>query len=155
MRRVILERSGEGKILLQKPNPVDAHVGRRVRLCRGVIGMSQAKLGAAVGLTFQQIRNYERGAHRIGAGRLYQFGQVLDVPVSFFFDEMPVVKKGTTPPTAEELQKETLAQRETLELVHAYYTIKDREVRSAVLDFLKAAAGPEPDAADEADPKET
>ncbi len=72
-----------------RATPIDAHVGRRLRLRRTLLGMNQSALGQAVGLTFQQIQKYERGANRIGSSRLYQFCQVLDVPVSFFFDEMP------------------------------------------------------------------
>jgi len=68
------------------PSPVDIHVGSRVRLQRTLLGLSQEKLGEAVGLTFQQIQKYERGANRIGASRLHEFSQILDVPVSFFFD---------------------------------------------------------------------
>ena len=70
------------------PNPVDIHVGARLRLRRTLLGMSQDKLGQALGLTFQQIQKYERGANRIGSSRLYQLGQILDVPVSYFFDDM-------------------------------------------------------------------
>src|SRR5512134_3543115 len=70
------------------PNPVDIHVGSRVRLRRTLLGLSQEKLGEAVGLTFQQIQKYERGANRIGASRLFEFSRILDVPVSFFFDDM-------------------------------------------------------------------
>ena len=71
------------------PNPVDIHVGDRVRRRRVLLGLSQEKLGDAVGLTFQQIQKYERGANRISASRLFQFCHILDVPISFFFDEMP------------------------------------------------------------------
>src|SRR5512141_3123336 len=70
------------------PNPVDIHVGSRVRLRRTLLGMSQEKLGEAIGLTFQQVQKYERGANRIGASRLWDLSRVLDCPVSFFFDEM-------------------------------------------------------------------
>ncbi|HJP20850.1 MAG TPA: helix-turn-helix transcriptional regulator, partial [Alphaproteobacteria bacterium] len=79
------------------PNPIDVHVGGRVRLRRTLLGMSQEKLGQAVSLTFQQIQKYERGANRIGSSRLYQFAQVLDVPVSFFFDDMPASVTGRGP----------------------------------------------------------
>src|SRR3954463_10029808 len=72
-----------------KPNPIDVHVGSRVRLRRTLLGMSQEKLGEAIGLTFQQVQKYERGANRIGASRLFDLSRVLDVPVSFFFDDMP------------------------------------------------------------------
>ena len=70
------------------PNPIDIHVGARVRLRRTLLGMSQEKLGDAIGLTFQQVQKYERGANRIGASRLFDLSRVLDVPVSFFFDDM-------------------------------------------------------------------
>src|ERR1700685_3645842 len=73
-----------------RPSPIDVHVGSRVRLRRTLLGMSQEKLGNAVGLTFQQIQKYERGANRIGASRLFDMSRVLDVPVQFFFDDMPV-----------------------------------------------------------------
>src|ERR1051325_5850247 len=71
-----------------KPNPIDVHVGSRVRLRRTLLGMSQEKLGEAIGLTFQQVQKYERGANRIGASRLFDLSRVLDVPVSYFFEEM-------------------------------------------------------------------
>ncbi len=71
------------------PRPVDVHVGSRVRIRRTLLGMSQEKLGAAINLTFQQIQKYERGTNRIGSSRLFELSKVLDVPVSFFFDDMP------------------------------------------------------------------
>src|SRR6185369_2529188 len=76
-------RGGRPKI--DTPSPVDVHVGSRVRLRRTLLGMSQEKLGTAIGLTFQQIQKYERGSNRIGSSRLYEFAKVLDVPVSYFF----------------------------------------------------------------------
>ena len=80
------DRSGNG------PDPIDVHVGSRLRMRRNMLGMSQEKLGEAVGLTFQQIQKYERGANRVGASRLYQFARVLDVPVSFFYDDVDPVR---------------------------------------------------------------
>jgi len=74
------------------PNPIDIHVGSRVRLRRNMLGLSQEKLGEAIGLTFQQVQKYERGANRIGASRLHDLSRVLDVPVSFFFDDMDPVR---------------------------------------------------------------
>src|SRR4051794_34996027 len=71
-----------------KPNPIDVHVGARVRLRRTLLGMSQERLGEALGLTFQQVQKYERGTNRIGASRLFDLSRVLEVPVSFFFEEM-------------------------------------------------------------------
>src|SRR5882757_9761900 len=113
------------------PNPTDIHVGGRVRLRRTLLGMSQEKLGEAIGLTFQQVQKYERGANRVGASRLYDLSRVLDVPIAFFFDEMPtnVQDKSpsrlmglATPPTVD-YEPDPMAKRETLELVRAYYRI--------------------------------
>ena len=82
---------------LGKPNPVDVHVGQRVRLRRTLLGMSQEKLGEAIGLTFQQVQKYERGANRIGSSRLYDLSRVLDVPISYFFDDMDQQVSGQPP----------------------------------------------------------
>lgn len=130
---------------VSKPNPVDVHVGSRVRLRRTLLGMTQGKLGEAVSLTFQQIQKYERGANRIGSSRLYQFSQILDVPVSFFFDDMPgdvrsgaVIDPESNPALSEENQ---FARRETLELVRAYYAIESPAVRKRVFELVKVVAG--------------
>ncbi len=124
---------------------VDAHVGSRVRLRRKLLGMSQARLGEAVRLTFQQIQKYERGTNRIGSSRLYQFSQVLDVPVSFFFDDMPAEIAARGPGLAEAagvaFEADHLARRETLELVRAYYRISDPVVRKCLFELVKAIAG--------------
>ncbi|MGF1641214.1 MAG: helix-turn-helix domain-containing protein [Rhodospirillales bacterium] len=128
------------------PNPVDIHVGSRVRLRRTLLGLSQEKLGEAVGLTFQQIQKYERGANRIGASRLFEFSRILDVPVSFFFDDMPDRLKSheihlgwglaDQPPPA--LEPDPLTRRETLELVRAYYRIADPQVRKRLFELAKS-----------------
>jgi transcriptional regulator with XRE-family HTH domain len=142
-----------------KPHPVDIHVGSRVRQRRTLLGMSQEKLGDAVGLTFQQIQKYERGANRIGCSRLYEFSKVLDVPVAYFFEDMPVnvlvgrTGRGRGRGLAEGAaeyhdEKDPLAKRETLELVRAYYKIVDGRVRKRIFEMVKAvgaaaaAAGP-------------
>ena len=125
-----------------KPEPVDVHVGSRVRLRRTLLGMSQDKLGKALRLTFQQIQKYERGANRIGSSRLYQLSQILDVPVSFFFDDMPAEVTGKATGMAEEGKQSfevgQLSRRETLELVRAYYKIKDPSVRKKLFEMVKA-----------------
>src|ERR1700744_4827409 len=72
-----------------RPSPIDVHVGTRIRLRRTLLGMSQERLGEALGLTFQQVQKYERGVNRVGASRLFDLSRVLDVPISFFFDDMP------------------------------------------------------------------
>ncbi|MFQ5764113.1 MAG: helix-turn-helix domain-containing protein [Rhodospirillales bacterium] len=130
------------------PNPVDIHVGSRVRLRRTLLGLSQEKLGDAVGLTFQQIQKYERGANRIGASRLFQLSRILDVPISFFFDEMPAglkttegqVARGLRERDQKTLEPDPLARRETLELVRAYYRISDPRVRKRLFELTKALA---------------
>ena len=136
--------------MVSKPNPVDIHVGSRVRLRRTLLGMSQEKLGTAVGLTFQQIQKYERGANRIGSSRLFQFAQVLDVPVSFFFDDMPEEiarsQPGASLNASESFQQDQFARRETLELVRAYYKIRNPNVRKRVFELTKAVAGVSPGA---------
>lgn len=129
-----------------RPNPVDVHVGSRVRLRRTLLGMSQEKLGEAIGLTFQQVQKYERGANRIGSSRLFDLSRVLDVPVSFFFDDMPneVADRsprnagGMSEPAVESFDADPLAKRETLELVRAYYRISDPSVRKRLFDLAKA-----------------
>src|SRR5271168_2400962 len=75
--------------MIKAPNPIDKHVGARVRMRRLMIGMSQGKLGDALDVTFQQVQKYEKGANRIGASRLQQLARVLDVPPSYFFEGAP------------------------------------------------------------------
>ena len=133
------------------PRPVDVHVGGRVRVRRTLLGMSQEKLGAAVGLTFQQIQKYERGANRIGASRLFELSRVLDVPISFFFDDMTSAVKagpggrrgraGLSDQGQEAFRRDPLAKRETLELVRAYYKIENPKVRKRTFGLVKALAG--------------
>ncbi len=127
-----------------KPNPIDVHVGSRVRLRRTLLGMSQEKLGEAIGLTFQQVQKYERGANRIGASRLYDLSRVLDVPVSFFFDDInPEVVAAAVDPgeaAAQRYEPDPMMRRETLELVRAYYRIPDAQLRRRLFDLTKAIA---------------
>ena len=129
------------------PNPVDVHVGSRVRLRRTLLGMSQEKLADAVGLTFQQIQKYERGTNRIGSSRLYQFSQILDVPVSFFFDgmspESATAGRGLREGESQSFAQDQLTRRETLELVRAYYRIVDPKVRAHIFDLVKSVAAAE------------
>ncbi|MGB0681079.1 MAG: helix-turn-helix domain-containing protein [Magnetovibrionaceae bacterium] len=130
------------------PKPVDIHVGSRVRLRRTLLGMSQEKLGEAVGLTFQQIQKYERGANRIGASRLWELSRILDVPVSFFFDDMPdeakigavEFKRQLEENPQQTIEPDPMARRETLELVRAYYRIGDPGVRKRLFELTKSLA---------------
>lgn len=136
------------------PNPVDVHVGARVRLRRTLLGMSQEKLGQAIGLTFQQVQKYERGINRIGASRLHELARVLDVPITFFFEEIPL-DGSTEAPSGEGETKdprglsevaevfygnEPIMRRETLELVRAYLRIADPQLRRRVFELAKAIA---------------
>jgi transcriptional regulator with XRE-family HTH domain len=127
------------------PNPIDVHVGTRVRLRRNMLGLSQEKLGEAIGLTFQQVQKYERGANRIGASRLLELSDVLGVPISFFYDETDPVHAPPVPTGFEESPQEVydsdpLRRRETVELIGAYYDIEDASVRRRLLDLAKALA---------------
>ncbi len=131
-----------------KPNPVDVHVGGRLRLRRTLAGMSQEKLGEAIGLTFQQVQKYERGANRIGASRLFDLSRVLDVPVGFFFDEMSDEVAARSPSQIRGMSEEIedfgpdpMIKRETLELVRAYYKIVDPNVRKRLFEMTKSLAG--------------
>jgi len=138
--------SSRGRTASGKPNPIDVHVGTRVRLRRTLMGMSQEKLGEALGLTFQQVQKYERGANRVGASRLFDLARVLDVPVSFFFDDMSEEVESLSPRLICGLAEEPavfdnadpMTKRETLELVRAYYRIADPQIRKRVLDLAKA-----------------
>src|SRR5712691_11815055 len=128
-----------------RPNPIDVQVGSRVRLRRNMLGLSQEKLGTAIGLTFQQVQKYERGANRIGASRLHELSRVLDVPVSFFFDDLdpvraPAIPGGFAEPPAEAFESDPLRRRETVELVDAYYAVEDAAVRRRLLDLARALA---------------
>jgi transcriptional regulator with XRE-family HTH domain len=135
-------RYGRGK---GNSHPVDIHVGARVRLRRTLLGKTQTDLGDALGLTFQQVQKYERGANRIGSGRLYDLSRVLDVPIEHFFEEMPADVVASSPAGGDDKAKKPpsyepnpMAKRETLELVRAYYNIEDAEVRLRVRKLTKA-----------------
>ncbi len=126
------------------PSPVDVHVGRRVRMRRTLLGMSQTTLGEAIGLTFQQVQKYERGTNRVSSSRLYDVARVLDVPVEFFFEDMPAEVVGSSPSQRRGKAKERaryefdpMAKRETLELVRAYYKISDPQVRKLLFAMVK------------------
>ena len=135
--------------MTSKPDPVDVHVGSRVRLRRTLLGMSQEKLGDALGLTFQQVQKYERGANRIGSSRLFQLSKILDVPVSFFFDDMETASaagaRGMSDANSVPFEAEQLARRETLELVRAYYRITEPTVRKRIFELVKSVAATKAD----------
>ncbi len=132
-----------------RPSPIDVHVGSRIRLRRTLLGMSQERLGEALGLTFQQVQKYERGVNRVGASRLFDLSRVLDVPISFFFDDLPESLAGTHgahlgrratgfSESQDGFADDALNRRETLELVRAYYRITDPAVRKRVFELIKS-----------------
>ena len=141
------QRSSRGRLPSGKPNPVDVHVGNRVRLRRTLLGLSQEKLAEAIGLTFQQVQKYERGANRIGASRLYDLSRVLDCPISFFFEDMGEDVAAASPrnlsaatPDLGDADADPMTKRETLELVRAYYRISDPHVRRRIYELAKTLA---------------
>ncbi|QFR34069.1 helix-turn-helix domain-containing protein [Ancylobacter sp. TS-1] len=127
----------------KSPNPIDKHVGSRVRMRRMMIGMSQEKLGENLGITFQQIQKYEKGTNRIGASRLQHISQVLAVPVSFFFEGAPNLS-GVTGGFAEDASpayvSDFLASSEGLALTRAFLKIADSKVRRRIVDLVEALA---------------
>lgn len=143
------------------PSPIDIHVGARIRMRRTLLGMSQERLGDALGLTFQQVQKYERGVNRVSASRLFDLARVLEVPINYFYDNLPddaaadspARRAGVPGPNiplgfAEQQEgfgtgDENLHRRETLELVRAYYRLTDAAVRKRVLDLIKSMAPPE------------
>lgn len=133
----------------RKPNPIDAHVGTRVRLRRMLLGMSQEKLGEHLGLTFQQVQKYEKGVNRIGASRLFDLARVLGVPVQFFYDEAPAdlvdapMASGFAERPAESYVIEFLSTREGLELNKAFVKISDPRVRRSVVELVRSLSGEE------------
>lgn len=144
----IVPTGGKPRKTKDGPTLIDAHVGMRIRARRGLLGMSQKDLGAKVSLTFQQIQKYERGANRIGSGRLYEFSKILGVPISYFFDEMSAelqsyAEKGSKrgkPLPASAPDASIMDRRETLELVRTFYTIDDTLVRQRFLELMRESA---------------
>jgi transcriptional regulator with XRE-family HTH domain len=129
------------------PNPIDKHVGSRVRMRRMMLGMSQEKLGERLGLTFQQVQKYEKGTNRIGASRLQQIGSILSVPVAFFFDGAPtgepLPEGGFAEATGASYVADFLSTSEGLSLNQAFIRIKDAKVRRKIVDLVNAVAGTE------------
>jgi transcriptional regulator with XRE-family HTH domain len=126
----------------KKPNPIDIHVGSRVRLRRNMLGMSQEKLGEALGITFQQIQKYEKGANRVGASRLQAIATVLNVPVSFFFEDAPgengAVIRGLSEESSTAYVVDFLNSAEGLQLNRAFVKIADPKVRRKIIDLVKS-----------------
>ncbi|WP_049779647.1 helix-turn-helix domain-containing protein [Rhodomicrobium vannielii] len=136
----------------RKPNPVDIHVGSRVRYRRMIVGMSQEKLGEKMNLTFQQIQKYEKGTNRIGASRLFQLSKILEVPVGYFFEDAfahsapSSASHGLHEPEQEGFLLDFLNSREGLELNKAFAKIQDPKVRRRVIDLVRALSEEKPEA---------
>jgi transcriptional regulator with XRE-family HTH domain len=123
------------------PNPVDVHVGKRIRMRRLLLGMNQETLAKALGLTFQQVQKYEGGANRVSASRLSETATILGVPIAFFFGDL---QAGDGPQSAADRQRrEHMERPETIELIRLYYAIPDSKVRLQFLDMVKAVASPD------------
>jgi transcriptional regulator with XRE-family HTH domain len=128
------------------PDPIDKYVGSRIRMRRIMLGMSQEKLGDALGLTFQQIQKYEKGINRIGASRLFDLAQVLGVSVQFFYEEAPAAEpqqlmpEGFAERPAEGSIVEFLRSRDGLELNKAFVRISDAKARRAIVDLVRSLA---------------
>ena len=128
----------------KKPNPIDIHVGSRIRLRRTMLGMSQEKLGESLGITFQQIQKYEKGTNRVGASRLQNISNILNVPVAFFFEDAPGDVGNAVDGMAEAASSnyvvDFLSSAEGLQLNRAFVKIADPKVRRRIVDLVKVLA---------------
>lgn len=129
----------------KKPNPIDVHVGSRIRLRRNMQGMSQEKLGELLGITFQQIQKYEKGSNRVGASRLQAISSILGVPVAFFFEDAPTdgSPTGFGESAGTNYVVDFLSSPEGLQLNRAFVRIQDPKVRRKILDLVKTLADDE------------
>jgi transcriptional regulator with XRE-family HTH domain len=140
---------GDDRNNSRRANPIDKHVGERVRMRRMLIGMSQERLGEHLGLTFQQVQKYEKGVNRIGASRLFDLAHVLGVPIQFFYENMPasvsglVAAPGMAEPGSESYVADFLSSRDSVELNKAFARITDPRVRRSIVDMVKSVAGDE------------
>ncbi len=122
---------------------VDEHVGNRIRVRRTLLGMSQEKLGEFLGLTFQQIQKYEKGANRVSASRLFQLSRILNVSMSYFFDNLPADSASHARRLSDDgkaIPANTLTSRETLKLIRAYYGLPSPALRKIVFRLIEALA---------------
>lgn len=127
----------------KKPNPIDIHVGSRLRLRRNMLGISQERLGESLGITFQQVQKYEKGTNRVGASRLQAISSILSVPVTFFFENAPDsdgVSKGFAEDSASIYVADFMSSTEGLQLNRAFARISDTKVRRKIVELVKALA---------------
>lgn len=130
-------------------NAIDVHVGQRIRSRRTLLGFSQEQLAHGLSVTFQQVQKFERGSNRVSASRLWDISQLLDVDISYFFDDMSSATKSNSPRqiafsdfkmNIDAQMKDPLARRETLELVRSYYSVEDPQVRKCITEIVKIIA---------------
>lgn len=152
MNAEFVKKSSRGRTPTGEPNPIDVHVGNRIRLRRTLLGLSQEKLASLLGLTFQQVQKYERGMNRVGASRLWDIGKVLEVPIGFFYEDMDKEVANQSPrmfslpdstPLAlaedtENFDVDPMHRQETIELVKAYYKIPNRKAAKCMHDLIVA-----------------
>ena len=146
------KKASRGRTPNGQPNPIDVHVGNRIRLRRTLLGLSQEKMATLLGLTFQQVQKYERGMNRVGASRLWDIGNVLDVPIGFFYEDMDKEVASQSPRTfslpaskitcfaedKEFFDNDPMKRQETIELVRAYYKISNRKAAKHLYDLIIA-----------------
>jgi transcriptional regulator with XRE-family HTH domain len=141
-----MRRAAEKRMIKKAPNPTDKHVGARVRMRRMMLAMSQEKLGDALGLTFQQVQKYEKGTNRIGASRLQQISNILQVPVSFFFEGSPNnsnPESGFSEAPSPSYVSDFLATSDGLALTRAFMKIKTPKLRRRIVDLVEQIAADE------------
>ena len=152
MTAEISRKACRGRTPTGQPNPIDIHVGNRIRLRRTLLGLSQEKLASLLGLTFQQVQKYEKGMNRVGASRLWDISKVLETPISFFYEDMDKTVANQSPRTfslpeekklflAEEnaeFSSDPMLRQETIELVKAYYKIPNRKAAKHLFDLIVA-----------------
>lgn len=142
-------RSCRGRTPAGDPNPIDVHVGNRIKIRRNLLGWSQEKLGSMLGLTFQQIQKYEKGLNRVSASRLWDFSSVMDTPINFFYDDMDVSTLEHSPRKFSNRKSDMslgenmgvfdadpMRKQETLELIKAYYKIPNRRIAKNLYDLI-------------------
>src|SRR5262245_45413016 len=142
-RRFHSAKRPELEYRMRAPNPIDVYVGKRLRMRRLMLDMSQEALADALGLTFQQVQKYEKGANRVGASRLQKMSEILDVPVAFFFEGLPGkgnAKSGRRPVTS--YVTDFAASSDGLALIRSFSKIRDAKVRRTIVDLVECIAGP-------------
>ncbi len=147
INRMMTKKNVRGRLSNHLPNPVDVHVGNRMRLRRTILQYSQQYLARKIGLTFQQVQKYEKGLNRIGASRLWDISRVLGVPMNYFFEDMDEETAASSPMMLEspgnwryieDIGKDVdpMDKIETLNLVKAYYKVHNPKIRKDVYDLL-------------------